>query len=221
MNEARFVLTDEVWVHLERQLLGKQGDVGATSKDNRLFLEAVLWRVRTGSPWRDLPADFGNWNSVFRRFHRWAEAYVFERIFKEINSVPDFEYSMIDGTIVQAHQKASGEKGGSQNQAIGRLRGGLTTKIAAVVDALGNLTYFVLLPGQAQDMKGVEPLIDGVDFDALLADKAFDADCLLEALDKRGASAIIPSKANRKFLRDYDKLAYKWRHLIENFFAKI
>lgn len=112
MNEARFVLTDEVWVHLERHMLGKQGDAGATGKDNRLFLEAVLWRVRTGSPWRDLPADFGNWNSVFRRFRRWAEAGVFERIFKEISGVPDFEYAMIDGTIVQTHQKASGAKGG-------------------------------------------------------------------------------------------------------------
>ena len=112
MNEERFVLTDEVWVRLERQMLGKQSDAGATAKDNRLFLEAVLWRVRTGSPWRDLPADFGNWNSVFRRFRRWAEAGVFERIFKEIRGVPDFEYAMIDGTIVQAHQKASGAKGG-------------------------------------------------------------------------------------------------------------
>jgi transposase len=97
----------------------------------------------------------------------------------------------------------------------------LTTKIVALVDALGNLIDFVLLPGQAHDMKGVEPLIDGVDFGALLADKAFDADWLLEELDARGASAIIPPKSNRKLLRDYDEHAYKWRHLIENFFAKI
>lgn len=69
-------------------------------------------------------------------------------------------------------------------------------------------------------MKGVEPLIDGVDFDALLADKAFDADWLLAELDARGASAVIPPKTNRKFLRDYDKHAYKWRHLIENFFVR-
>ena len=112
MNEERFVLTDEVWVLLAPHLPGKQGDAGATGKDNRLFLEAVLWRVRTGLPWRYLPADFGNWNSGFRRFRRWAESGVFERIFKEISGTPDFEYAMIDGTIVQAHQKASGAKGG-------------------------------------------------------------------------------------------------------------
>jgi transposase len=112
VNEERFVLTDDVWLRLAPHLPGKQGDAGVTGKDNRLFLEAVLWRVRTGLPWRDLPPDFGNWNSVFRRFRRWAENGVFERIFNEISGVPDFEYAMIDGTIVQAHQKASGAKGG-------------------------------------------------------------------------------------------------------------
>lgn len=105
-------MTDEVWVRLAPHLPRKQGDAGATGKDNRMFLEAVLWRVRTGLPWRDLPTDLGNSNSVFRRFRRWAESSVFERIFKEINGEPDFGYRMIDGRIVQAHQKASSAKGG-------------------------------------------------------------------------------------------------------------
>ena len=74
----------------------------------------------------------------------------------------------------------------------------------ALVDALGNLVRFLLLPGQAHDMKGVAPLIKGVSFDALLADKAFDADWLLQDLDQRGATAVIPPKANRKIQRDYD-----------------
>ena len=73
MNEERFVLTDDVWLRLAPHLPGKQGDAGVTGKDNRLFLEAVLWRVRTGLPWRDLPPDFGKWNSVFRRFRRWCQ----------------------------------------------------------------------------------------------------------------------------------------------------
>jgi transposase len=91
----------------------------------------------------------------------------------------------------------------------------------ALVDALGNLFDFVLLPGQAHDLKGVAPLIEDVAFDALLADKAFDADGLLAERDARGASAVIPPKANRTIKRDYDKHAYKWRHMVENFFAKI
>lgn len=91
----------------------------------------------------------------------------------------------------------------------------------ALVDALGNLVRFLLLPGQAHDMKGVAPLIRDVSFGALMADKAFDANWLLEELDARGTTAVIPPKANRKHQRDYDANAYKWRHLVENYFAKI
>ena len=90
-----------------------------------------------------------------------------------------------------------------------------------MVDALGNLFRFLLLPGQAHDMKGGAPLIRDVSFGALLADKAFDADRLLQDLDERGASAVIPPKSNRKVQRDYDTHMYKWRHLLENYFAKI
>jgi transposase len=90
-----------------------------------------------------------------------------------------------------------------------------------LVDGLGNLADFVLLPGQAHDLRGVAPLIEDVLFGALLADKAFDADWLLETLDARGATAVIPPKSNRKQRRNYDEDAYGWRHLIENYFAKI
>ena len=90
-----------------------------------------------------------------------------------------------------------------------------------MVDALGNLFRFLLLPGQAHDMKGVAPLIHDVSVGALFADKAFDADWLLQDLDKRGATAVIPPKSNRNVQRDYDTHMYKWRHLVENYFAKI
>ena len=90
-----------------------------------------------------------------------------------------------------------------------------------LVDALGNLADFVLLPGQAHDIRGVASLIEGVAFDALLADRAFDTDWLRADLDTRGAAAVIPPKANRKTPRDYDRHIYRWRHLIENYFARI
>ncbi|SEL47667.1 Transposase [Roseovarius azorensis] len=112
MNEQRFVVTDQVWQRLEPHLPGKTSDAGVTAKDNRLFLEAVFWRVRTGSPWRDLPPVFGNWNSQFRRFRRWAKAGIFESLFNAMSGDPDLEYALIDGTIVQVHQKATGAKGG-------------------------------------------------------------------------------------------------------------
>ena len=124
MIEDRFVVSDYLWVRLEPQLPGKASDSGVTAQNNRLFLEAVFWRVRTGSPWRDLPSQFGIWNSQFRRFRRWAKSGVFESLFKAMSDDPDLEYALIpsraflmhcramDGTIVQVLQKASGAKGG-------------------------------------------------------------------------------------------------------------
>jgi transposase len=112
VDRDRFVVDDETWGKVAALLPGKASDRGVTARDNRLFLEAVLWRVRTGLPWRDLPSDFGNWNSVFQRFRRWVVAGVFDRIFERLSGEPDFEYALIDGTIVSAHQKASGAKGG-------------------------------------------------------------------------------------------------------------
>ncbi len=97
----------------------------------------------------------------------------------------------------------------------------MTTKIVVLVDALGCLIRFLLLPGQRHDVVGVAPLIKDLSFDALLADKAFDVDWLREELDRRGATAVIPPKGNRKRRISYDKHIYKWRHLVENYFAKI
>jgi len=91
----------------------------------------------------------------------------------------------------------------------------------ALVDALGNLVRFVLMPGQRNDIMGVRPLIDGITFDALLADKAFDADWLRLEIDARGALSVIPLRKNRKQDIQIDTEMYKWRHLVENYFAKI
>jgi transposase len=112
-------------------------------------------------------------------------------------------------------------KGGTQNQAIGRSRGGLTTKIVALVDALGNLTRFVLLPGQRHDSVGVAPLLADIDIAALIADKAFDSDWLRAELNDRGALAVIPPKADRARRIPCDFAIYRWRHLVENFFCQL
>src|SRR5215208_6872590 len=111
LERSRFMVGDAVWEKIAPLLPGKASDPGATAQDNRLFLEAVLWRVRTGVPWRDLPSDFGHWNSVFQRFRRWVKGGVFERVFQCLSDEPDFEYALVNGTIVTAHQKASGAKG--------------------------------------------------------------------------------------------------------------
>src|ERR1700730_12621981 len=115
----------------------------------------------------------------------------------------------------------TGRKRGTQSQAIGRSKGGMTTKILALTDALGNLVRFVLLPGQRFDTVGVPPLIDGLAFDALIADKAFDSNTIIAELDARGAKVVISQHPRRAKPLAIDEEMYKWRHLIENFFAKL
>jgi transposase len=97
----------------------------------------------------------------------------------------------------------------------------LTTKVLALTDALGNLVRFSLLPGQRSEIVAAADLIDGLCFDALLADKAFDADHLRQILEDKGSTAVIPAKRNRKIHIPHDAETYKWRHLVENYFSKI
>ena len=108
----RHAISDDHWARIEALLPGQPGQHGKVAKDNRLFVDAVLWIARTGAPWRDLPEVFGAWNSVFRRFSRWAAKGVWDRAFAAMSDDPDFEYLIIDSTIVRAHQHAAGTKKG-------------------------------------------------------------------------------------------------------------
>jgi transposase len=108
----RLVLSDEQWSRISGLIIGRPDQRGSTGRDNRMFVEGVLWVVRTGAPWRDMPEAFGEWNSVFRRFSRWSQKGVWQRVFEAMSDDPDFEYLILDSTIVRAHQHASGAKGG-------------------------------------------------------------------------------------------------------------
>ena len=108
----RLFLTDAQWAKMEPRCLGEPGDRGRTGGDNRLFVEAVLWIARTGSPWRDLPTVFGHWNSVYTRFRDWVEADISQRLFDAVSDDPDMEYAIVDATIVKVHRHGQGAKGG-------------------------------------------------------------------------------------------------------------
>lgn len=106
----RKVLRDEQWERIKDLLPGKATDRGVTAKDNRLFLEAVLWIGRTGAPWRDLPKELGDWHTTFTRFARWAKHGVWERLFRAVSGDRDLEEVMIDSTAIRAHPHAAGAK---------------------------------------------------------------------------------------------------------------
>ena len=106
----RYGLRDDQWARIEPLLPGRVGRVGGTARDNRLFVEAVLYRYRAGIPWRDLPERFGDWKNVHRRFGRWAASGVWTRVFQALSEDADNEYAMIDATIVRAHQHSAGAR---------------------------------------------------------------------------------------------------------------
>ena len=119
----RLLLRDDQWLRIEPMLHGKAGDRGRSGADNRLFVEAVLWMARTGAPWRDLPPGFGPWNSVFRRFSRWADKGVWQGLFATLCEDADFEEVFLDSTIVQAHQHAAGAPKKTGNKVLAVLVG--------------------------------------------------------------------------------------------------
>lgn len=108
----RYGLRDDQWTRIEGLLPGREDTVGVTAKDNRLFVEAVIYRYRAGIPWRDLPERFGDWNTIARRHKRWSDGGVWQRVFEHLAEDADNEYAMIDSTIVRAHQHSAGAKGG-------------------------------------------------------------------------------------------------------------
>lgn len=106
----RYALRDDQWERIKDMLPGREGTVGVTAKDNRLFVEAVLYRYRAGIAWRDLPEHFGDFRVVHLRHTRWSKTGVWEKIFELLSQDADNEYAMIDSTIVRAHQHSAGAK---------------------------------------------------------------------------------------------------------------
>ena len=111
---GRYELSDAQWQRIADMLPGKPGDRGRTAADNRLFVNAVLWVLRSGAWWQDLPERYGKWKSVHKRFTRWAKAGVWERVFKLLTADRKNEYLMLDSTLVRAHQQAATGKGGAR-----------------------------------------------------------------------------------------------------------
>ena len=122
----RHDISDKVWALLEPHLPGQRGQWGGIAQDNRRFINAVFWVLRTGAPWRDLPPDYGKWGSVHQRFIRWRRKGVWEKLLEILIDEPDYEWLMIDASHIKVHPHASGAKGG--NQDMSRTKGGSTPK---------------------------------------------------------------------------------------------
>lgn len=190
--------------------------------DLRLMVEAMLYRMRVGCPWRDLPTEFGSWNSIYQKFNRWSSQNKLMKIFKSLVQEPDLEWEFIDGSIIRAHQHSTGAAS-EENQAIGKSVGGNTTKIHMAVDAYGLPIEFDLTGGEVHDSKAAPELIARLPFaDYTIADKGYDSEEIRELIRKAGSIPIIPRKRNSKTGNgDIDWCLYKYRHLVENVFARL
>lgn len=218
----QYELTNEKWERIKDFLPPeKTGKPGRPGLDNRMLLNGMLWINHSGAQWRLMPPCYGKWYTVYARFAKWRKNGVWEMIFEKLAQDADLENISIDSTSVKVHQSANG--GQMVNKAVGRSRGGLNTKIHALVDALGNPLRFRLSPGQDHDsVHGVE-LLEEVEIcgSNVLGDKAYGTQKILDHIEQNGATSVIPPKSNSKTPWPVDYYVYKERHLVECFFQKI
>jgi len=215
----RLMLTDELWSKLRTILL----QVGIYYKSNlRLTVEGMLYRMRVGCPWRDLPDLFGCWNSIYKRFNCWSASGKFLTIFKYLVNDPDMEWVFIDGSYVKAHQHSAGAAS-DETQAIGKSRAGNTTKLHLAVDSCGLPIEFELTGGEIHDCTAAPNLIDKLDVsEIIVADKGYDSEKIRTQIRDKGSMPVIPRKENSLVgNHDMDWCLYKYRHLVENAFARL
>jgi transposase len=168
-----------------------------------------------------LPHGFGGWQRVFNQFNRWSRNGLLRRVFEWFASEADDEWNMIDATINRAHQHAAGARRGEE-KAIGKSRGGLSTKVHVVCDAHGNPIRFSVTEGQRHDAAEAPDLLSDVDGEFVIADKAYDSWALREQIVALGAQPVIPYRECTKIKpHGFDKDTYKSRHLVENMFAHL
>ena len=187
-------------------------------------MEAILWILRTGVGWRDLPADFGPWQSVYSCFRTWTRNGLWATVQTALSAVArDDEYLLIDSTAVRVHAHGAGPAGGQLAQAMGRSKASLSTKIHLACDALGYPLGFLLTGANVSDFDQAKPLLrshlrPGAH---VIMDKGYDSDAIRAYVNQLGGVAVIALHPRRTILPPFDQHLYRERHRIENLFARL
>jgi len=216
----RLRLTDETWNVLSR-IMHLSGRI-YNKPEHRKTLEGILFKMRTGIPWRDLPPYFGTWSAVYRRFNLWSKKDVLNELFRVLTRYADTDWLFIDGSIVRAHQHSTGAAT-AEDESIGKSRGGNSTKIHLAVDSGGLPVYYELSCGNTHDIVHGESLVaNSPASKVVVADKGYSSEKLRDYIRENDATPVIPRKVNSLVGNDdIDWCMYKYRHLVENAFGRI
>ena len=185
------------------------------------MLSGILFVLRTGLPWRDLPERYGPWSSVYARFRRWCASGLFARMLAVLARNAKGALRHLDCSHIKLHQHGTNPAGGQATQAMGRTKGGLNTKLSAVVDTRGHAVALSLAAGPRHDQHAVAPVLAAVRGRRVVADKGFDADVFRARLRTQRTRCCIPPKRGRRHPARFHRGYYRCRHQIENFFGRI
>jgi transposase len=186
-----------------------------------MMVEAIFYALRTGVAWRDLPPCYGPWKSVYTRWRRWCALGLWPEILRLLARRAEGRVRFIDGSHVKLHQFAANPAGGQTAQAIGRTKGGLNTKLCALVEGRGRLLAVAIAPGQTDEVQAAAPLLETLRRVLLVGDKGFDRDGLRHRMLAQGCLVCVPPRSNRKRAAWWSRELYRQRHKIENFFQRI
>jgi transposase len=232
----RHELTDAQWARLAPLLPPQKPATGRPARDHRQMLNAMLWLHATGAQWRDLPERYGPWQSVATRFYRWVQAGVWDAILAALQRQGDaagrldWSAHFVDGTVIRAHQHAAGARrarGGAQ-QALGRSRGGFTTKLHVRAERGGKPLAVLLTAGERHEQSVFEPLMECGAVTRpggrgrprqrprrVVGDKGYSSGTVRRYLRRRGIGATIPKKRDERPQRTFDRALYRERNTVE------
>jgi transposase len=236
----RHDLTNRQWERLQPLLPPQKSHTGRPAADHRRILNGILWIIRTGAPWRDLPERYGAWQTIASRFYRWRKAGIWARLFAVVQQRAeaagqlDWAFHSVDSTIIRAHQHAAGaHTKNPEAEALGRSQGGFSTKVHLRAEGGGKLMTLVLTPGQRHETLAFEALMAGGAVQRsgggrpkrrphrLIGDKAYSSRKIRQYLRRHGIRITIPRKQNEHRTGPFDRTLYRLRERVERLINRL
>jgi transposase len=236
---GRHDLSDAQWERLAPLLPPQKPRVGRPALAHRRILNGILWVLATGAPWRDLPECYGSWHTVSSRFYRWRRAGIWHGLLLALQrqadraGALDWTIHFVDSTVVRAHQHAAGARGGQEGEALGRSRGGFSTKLHVRADRRGKPLVLLVTAGQRHDQTQFVPLMQAGAVrrvgrgrprrrpGRVVGDKGYSSRAIRRYLRRHGIRGTIPHKANESRRGPFSRVLYRERNRVERLINRL